>query len=147
MRRITFHEKGNRSGDLLHVETDGCVVNIRVGLSDDQGRKVTRVDVLPDDDTRGGDGLGHLWCQDGPRVIRMNPGETAGEVRGTDPAAMSIAGAVRWATQSRDRLAWLLERGLTECDARSLREQILIILAEQGAALAVLADPYADERS
>lgn len=71
MRRLSFYQKGNRSDNLLHIETDGCVVNIRVGLMDDNGRKVTRVDILPDDETRGGDGRGYVWHVDGPCVIRQ----------------------------------------------------------------------------
>lgn len=73
MKRISFYAGRNRSDDLLHIETDGCVVNIRVGLRDDQGRMVTRVDVLPDDETRGPDGDGYYWHQDGARIIRDEP--------------------------------------------------------------------------
>ena len=72
MRRLSFHAKGNRSGNLLHIETDGCVVNIHVGLTDDQGRAVTRVDVLADNEGRGGDGEGRFWHVDGPRVVRQD---------------------------------------------------------------------------
>lgn len=68
MRKISF-KKGNRSGNLLHIESEGMVVNIRVGLTDDQGNEVSRVDILPDDKTRGGD-----WHADtknlGIRLIR-----------------------------------------------------------------------------
>ncbi len=72
MKRLSFHAKGNRSGNLLHVETDGCVVNIHVGLTDEQGRAVTRVDVLADNEGRGGDGEGRFWHVDGPRVVRQD---------------------------------------------------------------------------
>ena len=34
MKRISFYADTNRSGNLLHIETDGCVVNIQVGLHD-----------------------------------------------------------------------------------------------------------------
>lgn len=33
----------------LHVEAEGCIVNIREGLTDLKGRKVTNVEILPDD--------------------------------------------------------------------------------------------------
>ena len=35
-----------RSKPILHVEAPGCVVNIRHGLRDAQGRSITRVDVI-----------------------------------------------------------------------------------------------------
>jgi hypothetical protein len=53
MKRVEFYAATNRSGNLLHIETDGCIVNIRVGLADADGRPVTRVDILPDDKLRG----------------------------------------------------------------------------------------------
>ena len=61
MKRITFYADTNRSDNLLHIETDGCVVNIQVGLSDSDGRQVTRIDVHPDSEYRGGDGQGRMW--------------------------------------------------------------------------------------
>lgn len=76
MQRIGFYAGRNRSDDLLHVETDGCIVNIRVGLTDNEGRQVTNVTVLPDDETRGGDGEGRIWRQDGARIIRLHEDET-----------------------------------------------------------------------
>lgn len=50
-RRATFYA-GNRGPKTFHIETDGCIVNITVGLRTRDGREVTRVDVLPDDETR-----------------------------------------------------------------------------------------------
>jgi hypothetical protein len=61
MRRETFYAGHNRSGNVMHIETDGCVVEIHVGLTDERGRPMTRVDVIPDDERRGGDGRGGLW--------------------------------------------------------------------------------------
>ena len=54
MRRETFYAGHNRSGNVMHIETDGCVVEIRVGLADDRGRQVTQVDVMPDGDRYAG---------------------------------------------------------------------------------------------
>lgn len=54
MRTVTFYADTNRSGGKLHVETDGCIVNITVGLRNLEGCQVTRIDVLPDDEVRGG---------------------------------------------------------------------------------------------
>ena len=74
MKRIEFFAGRNRSDDLLHIETDGAVINIRVGLHDSDGRQVTSVEVLPDDESRGGDGYGYMWdTPDGPiggRLVR-----------------------------------------------------------------------------
>jgi hypothetical protein len=61
VKSISFYAEGNRSGNVLHIETDGCTVNIHVGLTDAQGRQVTRIDVSPDDESRGGDGSGYVW--------------------------------------------------------------------------------------
>jgi hypothetical protein len=38
---------------LKHIEVEGCVVNIREGLSDHSGRKVTSIEILPDDHYKG----------------------------------------------------------------------------------------------
>lgn len=48
MRTIGFTER-NRSGDLLHVETPLGIVNIRIGLSDAEGRRVESIEVIPND--------------------------------------------------------------------------------------------------
>lgn len=60
MKRLTFSNR-NRSADLLHIEVPGGIVNIRVNLRDDQGREVTRVDILPENEHRGGDIEGRMW--------------------------------------------------------------------------------------
>ncbi len=77
MKRVTFYASRRQSANQLHIETDGAVVNIEVGLHDAGGRLVTRVDVSPDGESRGGDGLGRFWVQDGPRIVRLHEGETA----------------------------------------------------------------------
>lgn len=72
MKTIQFYAATNRSDNLLHIETDGCIVNIRVGLTDAQGRKVTAVTILPEDESRGGDGEGRIWhLVDGVRVVQQ----------------------------------------------------------------------------
>lgn len=38
---------------LKHIECEGCVVNIREGLHDHSGRKVTAIEILPDDHYKG----------------------------------------------------------------------------------------------
>lgn len=66
---------------MLHIETEGCIVNIQVGLTDNEGRAVTSVTILPDDESRGGDGEQRIWRVDErpgilhARVIR-EPEET-----------------------------------------------------------------------
>jgi len=47
MKTIYFG-KNNRSNNCLHIETEGGIVNIRVGLQDREGRKVTSIEILPD---------------------------------------------------------------------------------------------------
>jgi hypothetical protein len=60
--RITFRP-GHKT-KTMHIEVEGCIVNITVGLRDTYGRRVTRVDVSPDDESRGGDGNGNIWRQE-----------------------------------------------------------------------------------
>ena len=38
---------------LKHIEIEGCIVNIRTGLRDMKGRKVTSVSISPDDHYAG----------------------------------------------------------------------------------------------
>lgn len=45
-RRLAF-------GKGLHIEAAGCVVNIREGLKDFKGRKLTSIEILPDDHYSG----------------------------------------------------------------------------------------------
>lgn len=53
---------------LLHVEAPGCIINIRVGLSDLKGRTVTAIEILPDLDTGG-----PRWqFADAPKARAMN---------------------------------------------------------------------------
>lgn len=70
MKTIQFGRR-NRSGNLLHIEIPGAIVNIHVNLRDRDGREVTRVDIIPEDASRGGDEEGRYWTQDGPRLIRQ----------------------------------------------------------------------------
>lgn len=91
MKTIT-HGRGARDR-LLHVEADGCIVNIHVGLTDLKGRHVTRVDVIPDDERRGGDADGFIWYADGPRVIRLEKGEARpSDGQSLDPSMLDLSG-------------------------------------------------------
>jgi hypothetical protein len=71
MKRIEFTER-NRSGNLLHIEVPGAIVNIWVNLHDRHGRTVTAVSISPDDESRSPDMDGHYWrlSSDGRRIIR-----------------------------------------------------------------------------
>ncbi len=86
MRRISFYHGKRNKQDILHIETDGCIVNIQVGLHDVDGRQVTSVRISPDDKTRGGDGQGRMWVQDGSRIVRLLPGETKLPMHASGPA-------------------------------------------------------------
>ena len=44
----TVHHFNTARDKLLHIETEGCIVNIRVGLSNTQGQEVTSIEILPD---------------------------------------------------------------------------------------------------
>jgi hypothetical protein len=92
MRPVNFFDGPRNKQKILHVETDGCTVNIQVGLHDAAGRLVTSVLVSPDDASRGGDGDGHVWVQDGSRIVRLHEGETAlPEPNGDNTALDEIA--------------------------------------------------------
>jgi hypothetical protein len=63
--------------NLLHIETEGGIVNVRVGLRDRDGRPVTSVEIIPDQYA------GETWELDGYRNNRLlgpNP-ETEREER------------------------------------------------------------------
>ena len=47
MRIVSFYNN-NRSNNVLHIETENCIVNIRVNLKDTAGNKVTSVEIIPD---------------------------------------------------------------------------------------------------
>jgi len=34
---------------MKHLELDGCIINIRQGLYDTRGRRVTSIEIIPDD--------------------------------------------------------------------------------------------------
>lgn len=55
MRRINFTNP--RKEDVLHIEAPGCVVNVRIGLTTEDGRRATAVEVLAD----GYAGTGNQW--------------------------------------------------------------------------------------
>ncbi len=46
----TIHHFNTARDKLLHIETEGCIVNIRVGLQNTEGQEVTSVEVLADND-------------------------------------------------------------------------------------------------
>lgn len=45
MKTVSFTGKGVK---ILHIETEGCIVNITINLSNDKGESVTHIEVLPD---------------------------------------------------------------------------------------------------
>jgi hypothetical protein len=77
MRRITFSED-NRSGNLLHIEVPGGIINIRVNLHDMAGHNVTSVEIIRDQYAEAGG----TWGLDGyanSRLIQLRDGETEAE--------------------------------------------------------------------
>lgn len=58
---VRFYAPDSGEVRTLHIETTGAVVNITVGLVDRDGQPVTRVDVTPDGEARGGDARGRFW--------------------------------------------------------------------------------------
>lgn len=67
---------------LLHIEAEGCIVNIRVGLTDADGRPVTSVEVLADQYS------GDRWSLDGDDATsRRATGIRVRKVLDTDATA------------------------------------------------------------
>jgi hypothetical protein len=48
MKTIHFY-KNNKSNNILHIETEGCIVNIRVGLTNINPNDTTHVEILPNE--------------------------------------------------------------------------------------------------
>ncbi len=64
--KTVVHTKSSRDS-LLHIETEGGIVNIRVGLKDTGGHDITSIEVLPDR------GMGEAWkFADKPKAQAMN---------------------------------------------------------------------------
>jgi hypothetical protein len=82
---------------LLHIETEGGIVNIRTGLTDRYDRAVTSVEVLPD--------RGDEWTLDGYHNNRL--------IEGVVPVG-------RLATFHTDDAESLIGRPLTDQEYRSL---------------------------
>jgi len=50
----------------MHIEAEGCIVNVREGLTDQYGRRVTSIQILPE--SRG---AGSSWARRGPANVRV----------------------------------------------------------------------------
>lgn len=53
LQKVHIDMRGDNISKLKHIEVEGAIVNIRTGLKDRQGRKVTSVEILPDDHYMG----------------------------------------------------------------------------------------------
>lgn len=62
--------KTTKMDGCLHVEADGCIINVREGLSDRYGRKVTSVEIIPDD-RFAGDPIWRLRGCRNNRVVQL----------------------------------------------------------------------------
>lgn len=52
MKTVTFmnRQRGNVNNDnVLHIEVPGAIINVRIGLGDNDGRRVTRIEITADD--------------------------------------------------------------------------------------------------
>ena len=54
-----------------HIEVEGCIVNIRTDLRDRQGRKVTSVQIIPDDHYAG-EQIWRLRGVHNNRIVQLN---------------------------------------------------------------------------
>jgi len=46
--KTVVHTNPRQGNETLHVETRGCIVNIRVGLHNTEGQEVTHIEILAD---------------------------------------------------------------------------------------------------
>lgn len=66
--RVSGHRRFDGGVALTHIEVEGCIVNIREGLTDRFGRRVTSVEVIPDlFDSR----TGRFWKRLGMAHVRV----------------------------------------------------------------------------
>ncbi|HEY1972692.1 MAG TPA: hypothetical protein VGH89_32420 [Pseudonocardia sp.] len=63
MRVVEHLEPGTHK--LLHIETEGCVVNVTIGLHDLSGGRFTSVEVIPSEP----DDEGAVWALSGPSTV------------------------------------------------------------------------------
>jgi hypothetical protein len=63
MRVVEHNEPGVHK--LLHIETEGCVVNVTIGLHDMSGRRFTAVEVVSEEP----DGDGSVWSVSGSGTV------------------------------------------------------------------------------
>jgi len=52
MKTVYFYKtnyKTSRNNNTLHIETEGCIINVRINLNNVDGKKVTSVEILPDE--------------------------------------------------------------------------------------------------
>ena len=56
---------------IKHIEIEGGIVNIRTGLQDRLGRKVTSIEILPDDHYAG-EKIWRLYGTVNNRIIQLN---------------------------------------------------------------------------
>jgi hypothetical protein len=70
MKRVSFYKKrkgkSQARDNVLHIETEHCIVNITVGLTDTLGRSVTAIEIIPD--KYAGE---PAITVDGPRHVRV----------------------------------------------------------------------------
>ena len=69
MKTMRFY-KTNHSDDILQIQTEGCIVNIRVNLRDRDGREITHVEILPDRDRANTEPIWELDGVQNNRVIK-----------------------------------------------------------------------------
>jgi hypothetical protein len=55
---------------LKHIEVEGCIINIRTNLIDRLGRKVTSIEILPDDHFSG-ERVWRLFGSVNNRVVQL----------------------------------------------------------------------------
>ena len=71
MKRVSLSSKG-RGPKQLHIEADGCIINIQVGLHDSDGNAITHVSVAAQGDTYQGEP--EWWIAPGTNVARTGVG-------------------------------------------------------------------------
>jgi hypothetical protein len=70
MRRVTFY-KTNRSDNLLHIESEGVLINLRVNLESYLGQEVTNIQVHVDTEEGWRLGEATTWENGGGVGIRL----------------------------------------------------------------------------
>lgn len=121
MKRIAINERSREK--LLHIEAPGCIINIRVGLADRNGRRVTHVSVVTDGDRYVGEPPWWIEGRYGLRAQDMRVVQVEAKNAHAQAAAMARALARVRPLSLRDEVAGVTKPGTMADFGAAYREE------------------------